>query len=250
MKPDSLQESLRSVELFLPDLRKQREVSALDNDMFEALTYWSDLGKRAHSGDARVNYPERAREELALQAKLAETIRKLPIEAQARYLDALTASRKLLTGLEMIEPEEDGYLGTLSALKAEFDFLSGYNFRTAKVEPTGIRYSSGTVYIELQYSINPALSCSFGPESEIEISFWVEDMLFLAGDIRYKTFQNQKMALTKEGVHKWFAYVAGLWKQHGQDVLTNRPGVFDRLAEAQRLRDAEYAAAASRQSGL
>jgi len=249
MDPNSLQEELKSVESFLPHLKAQRASTAFDNDMFEALTYWSDLGRRAVSGDSRVNYPERAREELALLEKFTEMIRELPSQARPKYLDVLTASRQLLMQLEMIQPEEDGYLGTLSALRAEFGFLqSDYDFRAVKTEPTGIRYSSDAVYIELQYSIDPSLSCSFGPESEKEISFWIEDLLFLAGDERYRTFHSQKAPLTKEDVYVWFTYLAGIWKEHGRDVLTNRPGVFDRLAEAQRLRDAEYAAAAARQS--
>jgi hypothetical protein len=251
MKTNSLQEELKSVESFLPDLKARRASTPFDNDMFEALTYWSDLGRRAINGDARVNYPERAREELALLARFADMIPELPSEARPKYLHLLTASRQLLIRLEMIQPEEDGYLGTLSALRTEFNFLqSDYDFRIAKAEPTGIRYSSGAVYIELRYSIDPSLSCSFGPESEREISFWIEDMLFLAGDERYRTFHSQKTPLTKEDVHEWFTYLAGIWKKHGRDVLTNQPGVFDRLAEAQRLRDAEYAAAAGRQSDL
>jgi hypothetical protein len=251
MALNSLQDEIKSVESFLPHLKAQRASTAFDNDMFEALTYWSDLGSRAVNGDARVNYPARAREELALVAKFTEMVRKLPLEARPKYLDMLTASRELLMRLEAIQPEEDGYLGTLSAIRAGFGFLqSDYDFRAVKTEPTGIRYSSGSVYIELQYSIDPSLSCSYGPESEEEISFWIEDLLFLAKDERYRTFQKQKTPLTKEEVHAWFTYLANIWKQHGRDVLANRPGIFVRLAEAQRIRDAEYAVAASRQSGL
>lgn len=251
MNSNSLRQELGSVESFLPDLKAQRQSTALDNDLFEALAYWSDLGRRAVAGDSRVNYPERAREELALVSRFNQMIQELPSEARLKYLNVLTASRQLLICLERIQPDEDGYLGTLSAIRGEFDFLqSAYNFRIVQAEPTGIRYSSGAVYIELQYSIDPSLSCSFGPEGEREVSFWIDDLLFVAGDERYRTFHSQKTPLTKADVHVWFTYLAGIWKDHGRDVLTNRPGIFDRLAEAQRLRDAEYATAAGRKSDL
>jgi len=41
-------------------------------------------------------------------------------------------------------------------------------------------------------------------------------------------------------VENWFKFLAGVFKQYGHDVLSNQPGIFEKLAKAQAKRDPEY----------
>lgn len=249
MTTGSLQESVDSLEASLPSLREHRASSPFANDIYEAVDYWRDLGRRALDGDAKVNYPERAREEKVLYEKLLATLRTRPPEEEQLYLGVLGAAQRLLNIIAAIPIDLEGYLGTLSVLKREFNFLQvEYGFRISNAEPTGVRYSSGAVYVELQYSIDPTFSCSFGPEGKDEVSFWVDDLLFLYGDKLYRTIGIARELKTKDQVQEWFSYIASIWKQYGREVLTNQPRIFDRLAEAQAMRDREHAAAINRQS--
>ena len=40
----------------------------------------------------------------------------------------------------------------------------------------------------------------------------------------------------------WFRFVAGIFRQYGSEALSNQPGIFDSLAQAQTQRDAEFVA--------
>jgi hypothetical protein len=248
MTADSLSVQLISAASFLPWLKQQRGRGPIENDVYEAVSYWLNLGDRAVAGDARVDYRERAHEENSLWAKLRKAIVEKPIDQQDQYLTVLDLSKEVLDRLESIQPNKDGYLGTLKVLRDTFGFLqTDYAFRVTKTSPMGMRYSSGAVYVELQHSEDPTLSCSFGPESEDEISFWLDDLLFLSGDQRYHSLQNHDSPQTEEQVRTWFSYLASIWRQYGGSVLTNRPGIFDRLKEAQARRDLEHAMAMEKQ---
>jgi hypothetical protein len=62
----------------------------------------------------------------------------------------------------------------------------------------------------------------------------------MRGDQRYKALPQKLKLESEEDVKEWFEFLAEIWKRHGADVLANRPGVFDRLTEAQTQRDQEY----------
>lgn len=243
MRRESLQEVTGRLDKSLPSLRKRRDSSPFANDVYEAVDHWHSLGERALHRDAKVNYGQRVREERVVLEKLVDRLQILPPEEQAQYLNVLGAAPILFKALESVPLVAEGYLGTIAVLKAQFAFLEwSYRFRVLQEDPTGIRYSSGAVYVELQCSIDPVFSCSFGPERENGISFWIEDLLFLHGDREYRTFGMNTHLDTKDQVQEWFSHLAHIWKHYGREVLTNQLGIFDRLKEAQALRDQEYAA--------
>ena len=45
---------------------------------------------------------------------------------------------------------------------------------------------------------------------------------------------------TESDVQNWSKFLAGVFKQYGHDVLSNQPGIFEKLAKAQAQRDQEY----------
>lgn len=245
MKSRLLQDQVTLLDRSLPFLELLRGSSAFANDIYEGAVYWRNLGKRALESDARVNYTKLAQEEKVNLARLSVRLSgQVATEARSfkEYAEVLAIADKVLDEVATIPPSEGGYLGFLAVVKSEFKFLQdNYAFRIRVQEPTCIRYSSDSVYIEFQSSMDPILSCSFGPDDDRNLSYWVDDLLYLYGDERYRFIRKTPPLRTRDEVHAWFLSLADIWKQYGDEVLTNSPEVFERLAVAQASRDEELA---------
>jgi len=228
----------------LPALQQRRTSNPFANDVYEAAVYWRDLGQWILNGDDRIDYPARSREEKALLEKLTKLLRSMPSEEQERYAEVFEAAKGIIAHAEATPASQRGHLGTLAVIRAEFSFLqTDYGFEISDEQPMGIHYSSGTVYVDLQFSKEPSLSCSFGLESQNGTVFWVDDLLFLYGDARYRTLPRSLKLDTEGDVQAWFHFVADVFRRYGHEVLTNQPAIFDRLAFAQAERDRENIAA-------
>ena len=156
----------------------------------------------------------------------------------------LEVSWELLNHVETVQPPKDGHLGVLRVLRQYFGFLrTEYGFAVADEQPTGVRFSSGAVYLRLEYSNYSRLSCAFGSAARKEAHFWIDDLLFLYRDSRYRTLPQSLKLDTTEDIERWFRFVAEVFRQYGHDLLSDQPGIFDRLEGAQAERDAEYGAA-------
>jgi hypothetical protein len=246
-----LKELVAQLEERLPELERERFSTPLANDIFEAVDYWRDLGRYVLENNTKVNYPERARGELLLLSELRGILQNKSPEEQQKYTQLLSTSEELLRSVGQVEPPKDGHLGVLKVIDQYFDFLwAQYNFSIADKQPTGVSFSSGAVYLKLECIENPSLSCSFGPECEPRQTFWIDDLLFLNGDARYRSLPKELHLRTEEEVRSWFTFLAGIFKQYGQAVLSNKPGIFARLATAQMKRDAEYAEEMNRKFGV
>lgn len=250
MTGSTLQDQLQLLELSLPNLQQQRNTRAFANDVYEAVDDWCHFARRAVENDTRVNYPRRARSELDLLTKLQEILRAESGEEQQRYGPLFETARGMLKQLEMIPLPLDGHMGTLKAIREHFRFLrTEYGFEITDEQPTGIRFSSGAVFLRLEYSKNPSLSCSFGPESKDEKEFGIDDLLFMYGDRRYRELPQFLVLDAETDVETWFRFIADVFKQYGREMLSNRPGIFDRLAQAQAERDAEFVTAMNEKYG-
>lgn len=181
------------------------------------------------------------RGERELLAKLQEILRSKSAEAQLKYAPLLNTGGEILRIVEGVQPPSDGHLGFLRIVRECFRFLqTDYDFSIADEQPTSIRFSSGAVYVKLEHSRDPWLSCLFGPELPKKKHFSMYDLLFLNRDERYRTLP-EKLAMNSESeVETWFKFLADLFRQYGHEVLSNEPGVFERLAKAQAERDEEY----------
>jgi hypothetical protein len=91
---------MSQLEEYLPDLQKRRGSDVLANDFYEALDDWSCLGRHVLERDTRVNYPIRARNELALWVKLQSLARSKPPEEQQQYMPMLEVAQELLKQIE------------------------------------------------------------------------------------------------------------------------------------------------------
>lgn len=195
-------------------------------------------------GDARVNYPACVRQERESIRKLQEFwSKKAPQELQ-RYGPLLEVGEEILKVAEAVPVPKDGHLGFLRIVRECFQFLLvEFDFSITDEQPIRMRFSSGKAYLELECSSNPWMSCQFGPETREQKHFYIYDLLFLYRDQRYRIVPEQLTMNSSTEVQDWFQFIAGVFKQYGRDVLSNQPGIFDRLKHAQAERDAEYAAA-------
>lgn len=60
------------------------------------------------------------------------------------------------------------------------------------------------------------------------------------GDPGYKSFPQELDLKSAADVDLWFGFLEKLLRQYGGEILANAPGIFDRVANAQAKRDAEY----------
>jgi hypothetical protein len=236
---ESFRFDLERLDRMLQQLEKQRSHTALANDIYEAGAYWSKLGHRALQNDTRVNYPARAQEEFLLLEKLQS-----PLENQREeglFREALAKGRSILLALQTIKPPQGGHLGSLRSIYKEFRFLEfAYSFRITHEEPIGVMFSSGEVYINLQWATTPYLSCEFGPEGSPKKSFAIDDLLYMVHDSRYRTLPRELSLDTEAKVMEWFEFLASVFKEYGKAVLMNEAGIFEELEKAQMHRDREY----------
>jgi hypothetical protein len=236
----SLQVLVSEMEASLPELRAQRSSTPFANDIFEAVDDWRSACRYILVGDTKVNYQARAVSEKHLLSALSNYLQKMPVEDQRKYAPYLEMGRKTIEALEAVVSPADGHLGVLRIISEQFLFLQErYAFSMAKHPPLAIHYSSGAVFLHLEWASGSFLTCQFGLESNASQWFAIEDLLHAHGDLRYREIPYQLDLQTQEGTRKWFSYLAELIKQYGHDFLTNRPGIWEKLKHAQSARDAE-----------
>ena len=68
------------------------------------------------------------------------------------------------------------------------------------------------------------------------------------GDVRDRTVP-QTITLSRKDLENWFGFVADVLRRYGQGVLSNEPGISQRLRQAQVDRDAEYTSEMDWKSG-
>lgn len=237
-----LQALVTELESYLPSLEAKRAIVAIANDCYEAAYYWRDLGRWVLESNTKVNYPERAKGERMWIAELQKSLAGKSPEDQVEYAPVLKAGSELLEIVATVQAPPDGHLGFLRMTRELFSFLrTEFHFREVETEPTSIRFTSGYVSIELQGSLDPWSSCSFGLETNSPKGFWIHDLLYLNHDDRYQSLPKRLDMRVPADIEEWFGFLAGVFKQYGTPVFEKRPGIFEALAEAQAERDAVYA---------
>jgi len=237
----TLKENLAVLEARLPELKERRDTGCFENDVYEAVDYWCDLGRRAVGNDTRLNYPARVRGETDLLTKLREILSHRGEQDAGQYQPLLNTAEAFLQQLEQVPLPCDGHLGVLRVVREQFRWLfDQYGFTIKEEEPTGACLASGRVSIELKWAT--ASSLSFALTNDNTRHFWLEDLLYLHRDSRYSTVPNSLSLRTGEDVESWFRFVSSVLQQYGPELLTDQAGSWERLSQAQSQRDAEYAA--------
>jgi hypothetical protein len=230
------------------DLKAERNLGPLQNDVYEAIDDLCHLAQRAVAGDTQVNYPVRAESDMALFRKLRDTASSGAEKVRERYLPLLDCAENLLCQVAKMPIPTDGHLGVLRTIRSRFDFLfKQYGFALAHEKPTGLRLVCGAVAVELGWSSQSSLSFSMS-RSDLG-DYWVEDLLYMHRDQRYLSIPQAIQLSTEADVDAWFQFISEALRQYGDELLRDIPGAFERLAHAQSERDAEYVAKMNAQYG-
>ena len=237
----TLEENLATLETRLPELKERRNAGPLQNDIYEAVDDCCHLGRRAIENDTRVNYPARAQsEDTNLKTLCAFWVAKDQQELE-RYQPLLDTAHEMMKQIAEIPPATGGHLGVLKAIRKHFGFLLvQFGYCIADEQPTGVCLTSGRVSLELAWATQSSLSFALARDQAKH--FWLEDLLFLHGDSRYRTVPTSLDLKTERDVESWFGFVSSVLRRYGQDLLTDQDEAWSRLAEAQSKRDAEYVA--------
>jgi hypothetical protein len=241
---------LDRLERELHALQDRRQLDGFANDMFEAIDDLLDLGRRLRAGDTKTNYAARVQQEEKLWGKLRAELGKRTAEFAIQYRPVFDASVQLLSLAREVDPSKTGYHDFRAIVTEQFAFLLvNYGFAIVQEEPVKVRFSSGKVFVQLACVRYVSSSCSFGSESDHDRLFWIDDLLYMHGDERYKSLSNEVMLDEPNATEEWFTSLAGMCRQYGHDVFVDRPGIFEKLAMAQKARDAEYSEEAERRYG-
>jgi len=240
----TLAENVKKLSDFLARIEPRRYSSPFVNDIYEAAWYWRDLGQWVLEKNTKVNYPARASEEQLLLNRLKDMSGGQPHEEKQDYDSIFEIGNEILGAVAATLPSKDGHMGILRIIRTNFAFLeTECGFVVVDQQPLGMKYSSGSVWIDLEYAERTNQCCTFGPEPRDGGIFWPEDLLFMCGDPRYREVQKERVLENTSDLETWFKVLAGIWRTSGRDVLASRPGIFDQLADAQKQRAAELASA-------
>src|SRR5882757_1532578 len=156
-----LKETVQLLTTQIADLEQRRQSDTLTNDIYEAACYWRDLGNWVLENNTKVNFPLRAHEELASIADFKNLLINKRPEQQAKFASVLQTGEKILKQVETVHPLKDGHLGVLRAIHKSFAFLrTDYHFSIADEQPIGVKFSSGEVWLQLEYAKDHTSSCS------------------------------------------------------------------------------------------
>jgi hypothetical protein len=237
---DHLLALVGELEAALPDLKRERLSSATANDIYEVADDWRSAANFILNRDTRVDFQARAFSESHLLNTLKAVLEAKPIEAQRAYSNILRLGEEIVQALQTTTSPKDGHLGVLRILRERFLFLEEeFGFVITNEKPVGLRWSSGQVFLELEFAHTIHMTCAFGSENEPNNLFWLDDLVYLFGKEPYKFAPPKLTPNTTEELEVWFNHVANVFQMHGRPVLSNETGIFARLAEAQSKRDKE-----------
>ena len=212
------------LESSLSELKAERQDGPLQNDVYEAVDDLCHLCRRAVAGDTHVNYPARVTSDLALFQQLRDVVNSQPEQQRGRYLVLLDRAEIILREIAQIPLPPDGHLGVLRSIRHHFGFLfSQYGFGLVDEKPTGMRLRSGAVIVELGWATTSSLSFCLSRDNR---NYWVEDLLYLAGDGRYQSVPQRIELNTEADVDRWLQFISGVLREYGDAQLRNSLGAF------------------------
>jgi hypothetical protein len=235
----TLDENLAILESRLPELEDRRNAGPLENDIYEAIADCCQLGRLAIENDTRVNFPARAHSENLQFKKLHEFWVAKDQQALERYQPLLNTMHEMIQQIAETPLAPNGHLGVLKTIRKHFGWLAEqFGYTINDEEPTGVNLTAGQVSLELKWATQSSLS--FALTRDGARHFWLEDLLFLYGDGRYRVVPISLDLRTEEDVESWFSFVSDVLRKYGQELLTDQAEAWIRLAAAQSKRDAEY----------
>jgi len=222
----------------------------LANDMVEAIEYWCFLAQSAVDLDKRLNYPRLAQNESLWMTELEAARARKQSPQDKEYREVLQIGARLFELLKAVPLPPNGYLGVLRIIREHFGFLErDYGFKVVDEQPIKIVFHSDSVFVHAGYAKTASSSFSLGLIRD-QHSFWIEDLLYLHGDERYRTIPYYIELKTEDDVETWFGFIAEILRTYGDKLLRGDNDAFLQLAAAQQKRDEEYGREMDRLHGI
>jgi hypothetical protein len=129
-----------------------------------------------------------AAQEQELWNLLSAALRNRSLEDRQYYAPIFEVAQQIILIGQAVKLSKDGHLGSVIAIRKQFSFLeSDYGFKAVEKQPAGMRFSSGVIFIEIEWAAAASLSFSFGLEENPNYYFFIEDVLYMYQDQRYRT---------------------------------------------------------------
>ena len=220
-------------------LKPLRNDTPLANDMFEAAADWADFGRMQIEKPEEENWDltGRMRQEEELIASLRDYYGKQMYE-NPDYATVMEIGAYLIETCKYRKIHPDGWNGILRVLRDTFAFLtSEFGLKSGSDFDGAYEYRSERVGVSLGLPYRIHSSCYVKKISDPSLSFELEDLLFMGGVSTSLALPPGQEFTTEADVQAWFTTVADILRRHGSDVLADRPGAFERLAQASAERD-------------
>lgn len=217
-------------------LEPRRNDQPIINDMFEAADDWKNFGRDQLSKDDP-NLSARMQQELdtlkGLRAFYGDEI-----DQDADYAKIMECGARLIEACSHRRIDPDGWLGIVKILRRTFAFLaSDFGLESGSAPEDAFVCASDQVRVTLGVPKQYASCCRLTRVSNPSRHLDLEDLLFMGGRFVLLTLQPTQEFTTEAEVQAWFTMVADILRQYGSDVLADRPGAFERLAQASAERD-------------
>ena len=230
-----IEQSVARLKTLCLKLASGRDIDII-NDMYEAAWDWRTLGEslieaKGHDLSGRVQQEVELFEKLRSHygAKLAEN---------PDYIEIMAIGEGIIEIGKRYKPPPDGYLGSARIIRETFAFLtSEFGMVPGTAPDASCNYASDHVKLELSLPNHAGAFCWIEPLDGSGRSFQLEQVLFMGGRFESLALPQGEKITTEAQVQAWFTTVANILRQYGSDLLANKPGAFEQLAEAAAERD-------------
>ena len=234
---EEISQDVEHLRAFALKIRSDRKLSALIDDMYEAADDWADYGDLILKNSDRTDFPGRTRQEAdhleSLIAYYGEDLTGNP-----EFATILAIGQRFIERGKRRKLNPDGYLSALRFIRESFSFLEqdfGFCLRDAQL--TGAKYATDHLIIDLDLPTEHGSWCWIRTLDEKPDSFEIETLLFQAGHFETLVLPPGTTITTEAQVEAWFRKVAAIFREHGSDLLANKPGAIERLKAASIERD-------------
>ena len=220
-------------------LEPLRNDTPLVNDMFEAAADWANFGQMQVEKPEEENWDltGRMQQEEELIASLKDYYGKQMYE-NADYARVMEIGAHLIATCKQRRTHPDGWNGILRVLRDTFAFLtSEFELKPGSGFDGAFDYTSDRVSVMLGLPDHLGSSCYIKQISDPSLDFAIENLLFMDGISTSLALPPGQEFTTEADVQAWFDTVADILRRHGSDVLADKPGAFERLAQASAERD-------------
>lgn len=160
------------------------------------------------------------------------------IAGNADYAKIMECGARLIEACGQRTVDPDGWLGIVKVLRQTFEFLaSEFGLECGPEPEDAFEYASDRVKVSLDVPGQTHSGCRIKQASDEGLGFFLEDLLFMDGRTGSLALPPGHEFRSEADVRAWFSTVADILRQHGSDVLADRPGAFERLAQASAERD-------------